>query len=124
MANLKVSQAESDCLKSMLPIRDALDVISGKWKIMILISIRHQNKRFREIERSIPNITSKVLSKELKDLEQHKLIKRTVYDAYPVMIEYTLTDYAKTLEPVMNELYSWGLNHRQFILGKAKRTEV
>lgn len=62
MANLKVPQAESDCLRSMLPIRDALDVMSGKWKIMILISNRHQNNRFREIERSIPNITSKVLS--------------------------------------------------------------
>lgn len=102
----------------MLPIRDALDVISGKWKMMILISIKHNNKRFREIERSIPKISSKVLAKELKDLEQHKLIKRTVYDDYPVSIEYTLTDYALTLERVMNELHTWGLNHRKQILGK------
>ena len=118
MAPSKEKKTEPDCLKTMLPIRDALDVISGKWKIMILIAIKHENKRFREIERSIPNITSKVLAKELKDLEQHKLIKRTVYDEYPVTIEYTLTDYAKTLEPVMNELYRWGVNHRQLILGK------
>lgn len=107
-----------NCLKDMLPIRDALDVISGKWKMMILVSIKHNNKRFKEIERSIPKITSKVLAKELKDLEQHKLIKRTVYDDYPVSIEYTLTDYAMSLEKVMNELHAWGVNHRKKILGK------
>ncbi len=118
MAKSKEEKTKGDCLKTMLPIRDALDVISGKWKIMILVSIKHNNKRFREIERSIPKITSKVLAKELKDLEQHKLIKRTVYDNYPVVIEYTLTDYAMSLEKVMNELHSWGVNHRKKIIGK------
>lgn len=106
------------CLKEMLPIRDALDAISGKWKLMILVSLSHNNKRFREIERSIPKITSKVLAKELKDLEQHKLINRTVYGDYPVTIEYTLTDYAKSLEKVITELHKWGMNHRKMIIGK------
>jgi DNA-binding HxlR family transcriptional regulator len=114
----KEKAMSESCLKDMLPIRDALDVISGKWKMMILISIKHNNKRFRDIERSIPKISSKVLAKELKDLEQHKLIKRTVYDDYPVSIEYTMTDYAMSLEKVMNELHIWGLNHRKEILGK------
>lgn len=118
MAKSKEEKLDGDCLMTMLPIRDALDVISGKWKIMILVSIKFKNKRFREIERSIPKITSKVLAKELKDLEQHKLIKRTVYDDYPVVIEYTLTDYAKSLEKVMKELHSWGVNHRKKIIGK------
>jgi DNA-binding HxlR family transcriptional regulator len=107
-----------NCLKQMLPIRDALDVISGKWKMMIMVSIMHGNKRFREIERSIPKITSKVLAKELKDLEQHKLIKRTVYDNQPVIIEYSATDYSKSLEKVMIELHKWGVNHRKKIIGK------
>jgi DNA-binding HxlR family transcriptional regulator len=114
----KEKAMSESCLKDMLPIRDALDVISGKWKMMILISIKHNNKRFRDIERSIPKISSKVLAKELKDLEQHKLIKRTVYDDYPVSIEYTMTEYAMSLEKVMNELHTWGLNHRKEILGK------
>ena len=100
----------------MLPIRDALDVVSGKWKLMILVSIMHGYSRFREIERSIPKITSKVLAKELKDLEEHQLIKRTVYDDYPVRVEYTATDYAYTLNKVMDELYNWGVNHRKKIL--------
>jgi DNA-binding HxlR family transcriptional regulator len=118
MAKSKEEKLNGDCLKAMLPIRDALDVISGKWKMMILVSIKHNNKRFREIERSIPKITSKVLAKELKDLEQHKLIKRTVYDDYPVSIEYTLADYAMSLEKVMTELHIWGVNHRKKIIGK------
>ena len=103
---------------AMLSVRDALDVISGKWKLMIMISISSGNFRFREIERSIPKITSKVLAKELKDLEEHHLIKRTVYDNIPVVIEYTITAYAKTLRPVVKELSDWGAKHRKKITGK------
>jgi hypothetical protein len=107
-----------DCTKEMLPIRDALDVLSGKWKMMILISIMNGNSRFKEIERSIPGITSKVLAKELKDLEEHLLLKRTVYDDYPVSIEYTVTEYSKTLQEVMMALHKWGTNHRKKIKSK------
>jgi DNA-binding HxlR family transcriptional regulator len=115
MSKMDKEKNHEECLKLMLPVRDALDVISGKWKILILISIMHGNSRFRKIEKSIPKITSKVLAKELKDLEEHKLIKRTVYDDYPVKIEYTITEYAISLEKVMNELHIWGLNHRKKI---------
>lgn len=118
MINSGEETIKKSCISDMLPIRDALDVISGKWKMMILVSIKHNNKRFREIERSIPKITSKVLAKELKELEQHELIKRTVYDDYPVTIEYTMTDYAMSLQKVMDELYTWGVNHRKKIMGK------
>lgn len=105
------------CAASIQPVQDALFVISGKWKLLILISISHGNNRFTEIERSIPKLSSKVLAKELKDLEENKLIKRTVRDDYPVSVTYTLTDYAKTLEKVINALHEWGLNHRKKILG-------
>ncbi|MBX2926057.1 MAG: helix-turn-helix transcriptional regulator [Chitinophagaceae bacterium] len=107
-----------ECTKVLLPLRDALDVISGKWKLPILIAINHGNKRFREIERSIPKITTKVLAKELKDLEEHKLIKRTVYDSSPVLIEYSTLPYAGTLDKVVEELVDWGINHRKQVLGK------
>ena len=108
----------TDCLSAMLPVRDALDVISGKWKLMILISISSGNHRFREIERSIPKINSKVLAKELKDLEENKLIKRTVHNESPVFIEYLTTPYAATLGNVIKELRDWGINHRKKIIGK------
>lgn len=109
---------EKDCLAMMLSVRDALDVISGKWKILILISVIYGNKRFREIERSIPKISSKVLAKELKDLEDHQLIKRTVYDDSPVLVEYTATDYSNSVSEVIIALYNWGKNHRMKIIGK------
>lgn len=111
-----LSEGESkrlECLKQMLPIRDALEVVSGKWKILILTSLMHGNQRFTEIQRSIPNINPKVLSKELKDLEEHQLIKRIVHDDYPVFIEYIATEYAQSLRKVMQELHTWGVNHHK-----------
>jgi len=110
--------SHTECLSSMLPVKDALDVISGKWKLLILISISSGNYRFREIERSVPKITSKVLAKELKDLEGHQLIKRTVYDESPVFVEYKTTLYAKSLHPVIEALRNWGVNHRKKVIGK------
>ena len=118
MAKTAVKKKKVDCLPRMMAVRDALDVINGKWKLMILISISDGNSRFREIERSVPKINSKVLAKELKDLEEHQLIKRTVHDDYPVVIEYTPTAYLMSLEPVMDALYDWGVNHRKKIFAK------
>lgn len=106
------------CLKEMLPIRDALDVISGKWKLLIVVSLMLGNKRFKDIESSVPKITPKVLAKELKDMEQHQLIKRTVHTSYPILIEYSLTSYGETLTGVMKELHTWGTNHRKKMFGK------
>ena len=103
----------TECSSSLIPVRDALDFISGKWKLPILISISEGNHRFREIERSIPKINSKVLAKELKDLEEYKLIKRAVYDNPPVVIEYTLLPYAESLNDVIKALHDWGINHRK-----------
>lgn len=111
------STKSKECSGAMRPVQDALFVISGKWKLLILISISHGNNRFTEIGRSIPKLSSKVLAKELKDLEENKLIKRTVRDDYPVSVTYTLTDYAETLKKVIDALHEWGLNHRKKILG-------
>ena len=110
--------SHKDCNASLQPVKDTLEVIGGKWKLLILISIWEGNHRFREIERSIPKLTSKVLAKELKDLEEHKLICRTVYDESPVRIEYTATTYAQTLQKVIGELYNWGVKHREVIFSE------
>lgn len=104
-----------DCLDTIKPVRDTLDVINGKWKIPIIISVSVGNDRFTDIQESIPGITPKVLAKELKDLEQHKLLSRTVIDGYPVKILYKLEPYADTLTPLIYALKDWGINHRQKI---------
>lgn len=112
-----------ECMSALLPVRDTLDVIGGKWKLLILISIWEGNKHFREIERSIPKLSTKVLSKELKDMEENQLITRTVLNGFPVRTEYTPTEHSKTLDKVILELYNWGINHRKKIFGQKSETD-
>src|SRR5689334_23739192 len=115
---MAVKKAHCDCLDTIKPVRDALDVISGKWKLLIIISVGVGNERFTDIQESIPGITPKVLAKELKELEQHQLVKRIITDDYPVKISYKCEDYASTLTPVIYTLKDWGLNHRKKIFKK------
>ncbi|MBD2756503.1 winged helix-turn-helix transcriptional regulator [Spirosoma validum] len=108
----------SECTGMILPVRDALDILSGKWKLPIIIALSFGAKRFGQIAKEIPNITDKMLSKELRELEMNDLIKRTVHDSYPVVIEYSMTPYGHSLEKVIEELRKWGIQHRKRILGK------
>ena len=94
-------------------VQNTLAVINGKWKLPILMSVYAGKNRFKEIQRNIPNITTRVLSKELKDLEAHKLIIRNVHDSYPVSIEYKLTTHSHTLTPLVDEMIKWGKQHRK-----------
>ena len=106
------------CTRAIIPVRDALDILSGKWKLPIIISLSFGNKRFSQMAKEIPGITDKMLSKELRDLEMNQLVKRTVYDAVPVVVEYSMTTYGKTLEKLIEELQAWGSRHRKRIIGK------
>lgn len=105
-----------ECSKRLLPVKDALDILSGKWKLPIIISLTFGKKRFKQMQREIPGITPKMLSKELKDLEINELVERKVYDTSPVMVEYELSNYGRTLKPLINELHNWGAKHRKRIL--------
>jgi len=115
---MAVKKTYCDCLETIKPVRDALDVINGKWKLPIIISVGVGNDRFTDIQDSIPGITPKVLAKELKELEQHKLVKRIITADYPVKITYILETYADTLTPVIYSLRDWGVNHRKKIIQK------
>src|SRR5450755_3580477 len=84
----------TECKSRLLPVRDALEVLSGKWKIPIIVALSQGNYRFRELHRQVSGITTRMLSKELKDLELHGLVKRTVYDSLPVSFKYELTTMA------------------------------
>ncbi|GLB49447.1 winged helix-turn-helix transcriptional regulator [Neptunitalea lumnitzerae] len=106
--------------KEIAYIQDTLYVINGKWKLPILIAIYNGVYRFREIQRYVGAITPKVLSNYLKDLEENKLVIRKVFDSSPVLVEYHITEYAKTLEPMMREMVSWGANHRIKISQESK----
>ncbi len=96
-------------------VQDTQFVLGGKWKLPIIISIYHGNKRFNEILSSIPPVTNRVLSKELRHLEENELISRKVYDDYPVRIEYLLTDYCHSITEVLQVMERWGKQHRERI---------
>jgi DNA-binding HxlR family transcriptional regulator len=105
------------CPKNILSIKDAMEAIEGRWKMLILFSLVSGPKRFKQISTEVGGITDKVLSKELKALEVNQLINRTVYDTFPPTVQYTITEHGKSLERVMEELHLWGLAHRKQIIG-------
>ena len=106
-----MKEKENDITNRIDHVQTTLAAISGKWKVPILMSMFAGKSRFRDIQRAIPAITTRVLSKELKDLEASKLILRIVHDSYPVSIEYKLTSYSFTLTPVVDEMIKWGKQH-------------
>jgi len=106
-----------DCPENILAIKDALDALEGRWKILILLSLTERKKRFNEISREVHAITDKMLSKELKLLEAGKLVFREVKDTFPPTVEYSITPHGKSLQPLLDELYRWGMKHRKEVLG-------
>jgi DNA-binding HxlR family transcriptional regulator len=102
----------------VLAVNDTMNVISGKWKLPIMSSLLFGKKRFKELERGIPGITSRMLSKELKDLEINGIVTRTVYDSIPVMVEYELTQSGESFKEVLDVMVEWGLQHRKRTIGK------
>lgn len=109
---------KSDISKKLLPIMDTMELLSGRWKIIIMTTLYLGGKmRFNEIRRSIPRITGRVLSKDLKFLEEHGIVSRMVKDTSPITVEYELTNYGLTLDGVFRELTIWGIKHRQKIIG-------
>jgi len=117
MAKGKISNPanEGDCQAQLASIGDALYAIGGKWKLRIIIALMHGKCRFNELQRTIDGISSKVLAAELKGLESNGFVKRRVYTDTPIVIEYELTDYAITVQPVLNALAEWGAMHRRKI---------
>lgn len=114
------AKTHNQSTKAILPVSDALEIISGKWKVPIMISLSFGNKRFSEMAKEIPGITDRMLSKELRYLEMNKLVKRSVYDSLPVVIEYGVTPYGKSLQKLIDELHSWGLKHRKRVMESGK----
>jgi DNA-binding HxlR family transcriptional regulator len=99
-------------------IKDVMEIFSGKWKLPILLALSYGVKRFRQIARDVPDITDRMLSKELKDLEANLLIERKVIDSFPPTVEYSITEHCKTLQHVMSEVAGWGILHRKKISEK------
>lgn len=99
-------------------ISDTMSILSGKWKFHILGTLIEGNELgFMDLLREIDGIGSKMLSKELQDLEMNHLISRTVMDTKPITVNYAITEYGATLSPLINELAKWGIAYRASIHG-------
>ncbi len=108
-----------ECKTRLNAVSDALYVIGGKWKLRIIIGLAEGHNRFNELQKVL-EISAKVLSSELKDMELNGLIKRNVYPSTPVVIEYELTEYSNTLKDILTSLSNWGIMHRNKIINERK----
>ena len=97
---------------SPCPVTTTLSVIGGKWKPIILYAIKEETKRFSQIKKLIPVISQKMLTQQLRELEEDGVIHRQVYPVVPPKVEYTLTGYGRTLMPIMDAMAAWGQRHR------------
>jgi DNA-binding HxlR family transcriptional regulator len=98
---------ESEC-----PIRTTLDVIGGKWKPLILFKLKNGPQRFGALRRAIPDVTQKMLTDRLRELERDGIVHREVHAVIPPKVEYSLTHYGESLKPVLAAMATWGLTHR------------
>lgn len=102
------------CQVRMQAISDAMSLLSGKWKFHILGTlIEGHQLGFMDLMREIDGIGTKMLAKELQDLEMNNLITRTVMNTKPVTVQYAISESGKTLSPLIEELASWGVNYRK-----------
>lgn len=103
----------AQCAANLSAVTEALDAIGGKWKLRIIIALSAGHRRFNEVQRALQPISARVLSAELKELEQTGFVQRTVHPQAPVVVEYTLTPYSSTLAGVVEALSAWGHAHQQ-----------
>lgn len=99
------------------PVRATMEIIGGKWKPIILYYLKDGLKRFGELQRLIPHITKKMLTQQLRELEQDEIIERKVYHQVPPKVEYSLSEYGKSLKPVLEQMATWG-NERRLKYGR------
>jgi DNA-binding HxlR family transcriptional regulator len=96
-------------------ISATLDILGGKWKVFILSQLVQGTRRFGELKKAIPAVTQKMLTQQLRELEEVGLIDRKVYPEVPPRVEYALTDHGRTLGPVLAALNSWGNDHLVYL---------
>ncbi|GED02583.1 winged helix-turn-helix transcriptional regulator [Bacillus atrophaeus] len=104
--------------KYNISVEATLEVIGGKWKCVILCHLTHGKKRTSELKRLMPDITQKMLTQQLRELESDGVINRIVYNQVPPKVEYELSDYGRSLESILDSLCAWGAKHITKVYGE------
>lgn len=89
------------------PVTQTQDIIAGKWKIIILWNLSTQTRRFNELQRLLPNISKGILTRQLRELEEDRMIHREVYKEVPPKVEYSLTPLGQSFIPILNSMGEW-----------------
>ncbi len=122
--NQKASHSPA-CKVRITAIKDTMEVLSGKWKFHILGTLLEGGKmRFMDLLRELDGIAAKMLSKELQDMEMNHLVSRTVLNTKPITVEYEVTEYGRTVEPIINEIAKWGSAYRNALYKDAKENTI
>ena len=112
--------SESKTIKQLpaCPVETTLMLIGDKWKVLILRDLMQGTKRFGELKKSVGNVSQKVLTAQLRAMEENGLLNRTVYAEVPPRVEYTLTDLGKSLKPILDAMSNWGKEYKASLNGK------
>lgn len=94
------------------PAEGTLEIIGGRWKVLIVWQLFRGARRFSELLRALDGITQKMLTQQLRELERHGVVHRTVYPQVPPKVEYSLTPLGESLRPVVDAMCAWGLKYR------------
>lgn len=103
----------------------ALEILMGKWKHRILFELtKNDVMRFNELKRAIPGITQKMLTAQLRELEHHDIVVRKVYAQIPPKVEYSMTEYGNSLNPLLEAMNNWGIKHAEHIKNLEAQNEL
>ena len=105
--------SNKQALAEECPEAYAVNIIGGQWSLVICSWLLSGKLRFGELKKKLPNITERMLTLQLRKLEQHKLVKRTVYAEVPPRVDYELTPIGKELEPIISQMTHWGERHKK-----------
>ncbi len=122
--DVKVSSENSNCVDDAsfnCPVEATLSVIGGKWKVVILFHLSYEGvHRFAELRKKIPKVSERMLTQQLRELEEAGVLRRQVYAEVPPKVEYSLTDYGETLRPICRSMCDWGKTHMRRLQTKKK----
>jgi DNA-binding HxlR family transcriptional regulator len=111
MAKIETAARPRATSQAHCPVEATLDVIGGKWKVVILFWLKDRTLRFGELRRKIPGVSERVLTQQLRELEADGVVRREVFPQVPPRVEYSLTDYGRTLRPITELMCAWGKEH-------------
>lgn len=111
----QIEEVNNKCCGKICPVETALNIIGGKWKGILIFHLLSGKKRFNQLKRLMTNITNRMLTLQLRELEKDGIVKRTIFAEVPPRVEYELTEFGLSIKPVIEAIYNWGEYYQEKI---------